>query len=50
MVNSISGTVFLSHSVYTHTIQHTSTIASLITSPNYQPAAISGYLRWRPGR
>ena len=34
------GRVFLVRSVNTHTIEPTSTIASLITSPNYQPAAI----------
>ena len=49
-VNSIWRTVFFAHSVYTHTIKHTWTIASLITSPNYQPAAIPGLFLWCPGR
>ena len=41
-------------SVYTHTIKHTWTIASFITSPDYQPRLlpelIPGLLIWWPDR
>ena len=40
------GRFFLAHSVNTYTIQYTSTISSLITSPSYQPAAIPEFLLW----